>query len=370
MRTIFMDECGFTGPDLMNEDQPMFALASHNFEPTVCVEMKKQHFASYGGKELKHAQLAKTARGQGMVVEFMKELGKSTDRLAIGLAHKRFTIVLKIVDLIVEEAMHADGLDLYRDGGNVALGNLWHAMLSLDPALYTRVGKTFQAMVRAPSQQTVVAFVAATSCDHPLEMVKETLQRLLLSFGRLEREYVAGLVGRDLDLCAAIALPVAYRWKERLGVGFDVVHDQSSNMAKSKWLWDLMVAPDAPAAVVGAGGWSASYPIGVTQTQFASSLGNDAIQIADVVAGATARWASWMAGTRDNADAYASALNAAFFEVVGDAAEGQALNASTNPFATVLWPSTDVSRKVTPPGMASPIDYTMELIKKNGVRDG
>jgi hypothetical protein len=71
-----------------------------------------------------------------------------------------------------------------------------------------------------------------------------------------------------------------------------------------------------------------------------------------------------MVGTRDDSDDYASALNAAFFQPFA----GVDASAVASPFATVLCPSNDVSRKVSPPGMTNPIDYTTALIEKSGFK--
>jgi hypothetical protein len=83
-------------------------------------------------------------------------------------------------------------------------------------------------------------------------------------------------------------------------------------MAKSKWLWDAIVASDAPAGIVGRGTFTVTYPLGVTENRFADSKQSASLQLADVFAGAFARWATWLARGRTESDAYASALEFVF----------------------------------------------------------
>lgn len=60
---VFLDEAGYTGPDLANRDQPVFVLASTVVTAEQSRALLANHFASDRDGEIKHARLAKTSVG-------------------------------------------------------------------------------------------------------------------------------------------------------------------------------------------------------------------------------------------------------------------------------------------------------------------
>jgi len=71
--TLFLDESGYTGSDLINRDQPFFTLASTSIsEPdarlllTSCFGPRSQ--------EVKFAKFARSAGGQAKIIEFLRAL--------------------------------------------------------------------------------------------------------------------------------------------------------------------------------------------------------------------------------------------------------------------------------------------------------
>lgn len=65
-------------------------------------------------------------------------------------------------------------------------------------------------------------------------------------------------------------------------------------MAKQKQLWDVLVSPTTPPAIVGHDSRTMRFPLGVAQTVFVDGRTNPALQIADIIAGACAT----LAGSR------------------------------------------------------------------------
>lgn len=364
MKTIVVDECGFSGADLMNEDQPIFVVASHDFSREEAAALKQEFFKGFQGPELKHKRLGGRKSGQDMVVAFLRKLAQSPERFVLGMAHKRFCVVLKMVDLLVEVMMHADGLDLYKDGGNVAMGNLWYQLFELDRAWANQLYLTFQAFIRAPSNESFRRLDGLLARGHAVDFVEEEVEHLRIALHRVDAEYLRGLSGDYLDVAAAVAFPLMHRWKERIGPGFSVLHDESSNMTRSKWMWDILVADDAPPATVGGGGWSVTYPIGITRTEFGSSKAHVELEIADVLAGAAARWAARTSEGMVDEDPYSQELATAFFAPLMEAAtkhEGPGSSPRSS-VASFIWPSMDVSRRKTPAGALDAIDYTTNLL--------
>ncbi len=72
-------------------------------------------------KELKHSNLARNARHQQRVVGLLREIAqKHSNTVKFGIVDKRFALLTKIVDLIIEPLAHEDGIDFYERGLNIA----------------------------------------------------------------------------------------------------------------------------------------------------------------------------------------------------------------------------------------------------------
>jgi hypothetical protein len=122
-RTIFLDECGYTGEDLADLDQPVFVVGSHDLSEDEAGVLKQTYFAGVKADELKHSSLQRRAGHQAAVIEFLSHV-LPTDRARLSMAHKQYALVPKIVDLLIEPVMYRDGIDLYDRGGNEALSNV------------------------------------------------------------------------------------------------------------------------------------------------------------------------------------------------------------------------------------------------------
>ncbi len=86
-------------------------------------------FGGVKAPELKHSSLQGRAIHQKAIVEFVRFLISNPGRVRVGIAHKQYALTGKLVDFIVEPVMHRDGIDLYRDGANVALATmLFHVL--------------------------------------------------------------------------------------------------------------------------------------------------------------------------------------------------------------------------------------------------
>lgn len=57
MNTVFLDESGYTGTSLLDPEQPIFALVSHNYSEAESQEIKGRFFSAIKADELKAGQL-------------------------------------------------------------------------------------------------------------------------------------------------------------------------------------------------------------------------------------------------------------------------------------------------------------------------
>lgn len=346
MNTIYIDESGYTGEDLLHPRQSTFAIATHNFTPEECAEFKQKFFRRYQGPELKHVNLGGGSGGQKMVIDFLRN-APLKDRISLAFAHKPYSVVRKMVEFIFEESVFQAGYDIYADGFHIATANLWWAILQHDRDLLNQVSSAFQRMIRYRTQANFAKFATLISQRPANPICEEILDQLNKAFLHVGSDLLIQVPKNALDV-SPIALAPMHIWRQRLGTSFSVIHDASSNMAKHKAVWDALTSDQAPEDRVGMAGNTFSYPIGVTRTTFESSKESPGIQIADVLAGVTSRYVSWFFDEMRE-DSYAESIGQVLF-----------MNEETYVanIATAVIPENNFDRQRRPEGTEDPLAYT------------
>jgi hypothetical protein len=113
LNTIFMDESGYAGQDLLNTEQPVFALATLNCTEERCQELKKTFFKEVKADELKYSSMKKLVKQQRMILKFMNELSRTPELIKVNLVHKKYMLTGKLVDFVVEPGLKTQGINLY-----------------------------------------------------------------------------------------------------------------------------------------------------------------------------------------------------------------------------------------------------------------
>lgn len=187
---VFLDESGFTGQDLFNREQPIFTVASTNLSDAETSQLWQQLFSKTQAPEIKHSTLAKAPGGQRLVVELVSwAVGRPT-RFTAYVAHKRFCLLAKLIDLWAEPAMHGDGVDLYESGGNIAFSNMAYFCLEgfESREFLDRHLKNFQRMMRERTPDAYENFWVTLARD--LENRRNRLVKSWTSFLLLRQSWV------------------------------------------------------------------------------------------------------------------------------------------------------------------------------------
>lgn len=329
MPTIFLDEAGYTGRNLLDPAQPIFTLASLCCPEDVCKDLKQKFFNKVKAAELKYTSLARRHSGQQMVLAFLRELAEHPDRVKLAIADKEYVLVTKMVDVIVEPAMHMDGIDAYDRGFNIILSNIFYSLI---PSLggrdfFRKLLSHFQQMMQSREPDDYRKFFGLI-VDREFEdsTLEEFLWFLRAGHYKLNVD-ILDAPTHTLDFAMSLTLSLMTLWREDIkdGSGITLIHDASSAMARDKDIWDSLVNPDITPQIVGYDVRKVQFPISVTETHAEDSKNWVGLQLADIVAGATAASARWLAEGSDVKDKYLYEVN----ELIN--------SESYNKF--VIWPS-------------------------------
>jgi hypothetical protein len=93
-----------------------------------CRALKSQYFGRVNANELKHTILSSRPNQQEMILDFLRHLASLSHLVKISISDKRFVLVTKIVDILIETLAFEDGINLYKGGAKIALSNLMFDM--------------------------------------------------------------------------------------------------------------------------------------------------------------------------------------------------------------------------------------------------
>lgn len=123
---IFFDESHNTGAKLLDAEQPIFTLASVDYNQDECAELLHL-VSSHQASEAKFGNLQKSQVGRKKILNFLGSPIHSEQRVKTMIVHKSFNVVTQLVDIIDETLMRRNGIDIYINNDNIVLANLhWY----------------------------------------------------------------------------------------------------------------------------------------------------------------------------------------------------------------------------------------------------
>jgi hypothetical protein len=191
-----------------------------------------------------------------------------------------------------EESMHKHGFDLYDKGGNIGMANLIYlGFVNLLPRSERRAHLSrYQVMMRERTRTNYDAFWEPMNAfwesgDEAVRLIFESviLANRDLGFSHLER-----MPKNSLSVMLSSLWTLAAYWGRKRGQHMRFIHDESREVAKVQWAWEAILSPAVPAQVVGYDRRKAVFPLNVAEVTFGDSKEYVALQLADVLAGATA----------------------------------------------------------------------------------
>jgi hypothetical protein len=291
MLDVYLDESGYTGDDLINADQPMFVLASTVLPVAEAASAIQRYFGTTSPRELKHSALASRPNGQQRVIEFVS-FAKESSAFAVEGWHKEFTLVTTIVDFWIEESMHRHGIDLYEKGRNLGLANLLYMgsrVLFSEGERRTHLSR-YQVMTRERTRTSYDRFWGPIRqrYEEGDKGFREIFSSIIVANADLGFAHLADLPRNILSVLSSSLLAIAEHWKQVRGQQMRFIHDASKELAKVRWAWEALLSPNVPAQVVGYDRRKAVFPLNVAEVRFGDSKDYAALQLVDVLAGATA----------------------------------------------------------------------------------
>jgi Protein of unknown function (DUF3800) len=292
-RTIYFDESGFTGYNLLDPAQPIFVVASAAIDEHRAAEILNEAFPGYQGLEYKFKNIWNGRHRTGLL-RFAAHLADFEDHAFIYMIDKRFAVLTKIVDFLIEPCFTDAGYDFYDEGFCWKYTNYIHFGLTsfARPALLDTLLRSYQRFSRDPKEGHLAALagqlkIMATSAEEDLRIFFEQMEL----GARLFTKYHNLATFRETnELQSTTMIAIVSHWRQRFNEDLAVVHDASSNFLRARDLWERITNNNVPEQRHRLGdGSHVAFPLRIVSTRSVDSINSRAVQFCDILAGLGAR---------------------------------------------------------------------------------
>ncbi|WP_374371629.1 DUF3800 domain-containing protein [Dongia sp.] len=292
-KTLYFDESGFTGSNLLDPNQPIFVISSTSIDSESSEKMLRTSFPNYQAAEFKFANIWRSG-SKRRLIDLAGQLKEYEDQIFTWMIDKRFAVLTKVVDFLIEPLLTDSGYDFYADGFAWKYSNHIHVGLTYfaPPELYETLLNAYQTFSRNPTPKALqdlqsMLGIMATSVNDDVKPFFEQMHLGALLFEKFH-SLDAFKGSNELHFTSMLA-SVAF-WRQRHPEDFEIVHDASANFFRQKEVWEQVTNSDVEPYLHPLGdGTSVQFPLRVTQTTPINSENSYAIQLCDVLAGLAAR---------------------------------------------------------------------------------
>jgi len=228
------------------------------------------------------------------MLRFAQELSDLQHRVFVWAIDKKFCVLTKLVDFLIEPLVRAEGYDFYANGYAPRFVNHFYAGLKFEGTqeLYDATVTIYDNFARSPSHSTLDKMqrayrMMATSAPEELRFYYE-----LAALGAIRFEHFHDLStfgnSNEIQLTSVLA-SVSY-WRQRCSDDFELFHDASSNFFRQASTWGAITRDDVePQMHPLADGSFVEFPLRVCRTISCNSAEHRAIQFCDLLAGLCAK---------------------------------------------------------------------------------
>ena len=295
MPSVFFDESGFTGVALLDRDQPSFVIASSIVTDEEAARFLRDVFPDFRGAEFKFKKLWSRPNYRQRLVRLCDAIGATPDNVFLWEVDKKFCVLTKLIDFLVEPVAHDAGYDFYKDSHANKFANYIHFGLTRigSPELYAATVNGYYAFARDPSDAslellTYRLLVMANSAPKELEFFFRTAY-----LGAVAFHHHSDIVtfGDSLEIYLTSMLSSVAHWTARVAGGVDIRYDRSKAFFGQKSIWEAITSKQVPAQLHPvANGPPIEFPLPVNSTKATDSKSSPAVQLCDLLAGLAAKF--------------------------------------------------------------------------------
>lgn len=298
MECFRIDESGYTGFDLLNVDQPFQGATAIAIGNDDAARLIKEHFPRLQADELKYSSLTRRQSNHPRILALQRDVLAGYKCISY-VCDKRYLLLLMFLDYGVEPFYYERGMNFYEDGQNYSLASLLYAV---GPTLLGR--ESFESLLSA--FQYAVKEKTPESLWDLVDAARRTRwQQLPEALGPLAQYEDSACLnaiatpGVSTDAALVVLQSLISRMEELASGPYRIEHDRSKNLLTYHDLIQRYIDHDKPVEFQQSEIARIKFPLKLQAATQVDSVASPAVQIADVMIGATIEAAKVIAGLRD-----------------------------------------------------------------------
>jgi hypothetical protein len=284
--TIYCDEAGFTGNNLLDGEQPVFAYAGVDISPQDAGHLVSKVIRNHKlqGEELKGKQLIKRPRGRDAIREVIATVGK---RSKIFVAEKRYAMACKFFEYVFEPCISGNNVLFYEINFQRFIATLIYVFKQAADRPATEFLLEFKSLMEAGREADLNRLLCPPDAPNDGDVMSQIAEFAWRNRDAIldeAHDLATDAIGRwTLDLSSCALESLCREWGQ-VHDSFHVVCDESNALDHSRMIFDARVGMAEKTTIRLQG---KEHPISynlASPVTFASSKTTPGIQIADVVA--------------------------------------------------------------------------------------
>lgn len=297
MECFRIDESGYTGFDLLNNEQRFQGASAISINDDDAERLIKQYFPNSRAPELKYNMLSRRKSNHPRLLGLIKCILDNFKSVTY-ICDKRFMLTLMFIDYAVEPYYYERGFDLYTNGQNYATASVLHLAgpKLLGESQFRRLMASFQHAMKDKSGKALNELVAAAKATN-WERLPEIIGPLAQHGAR---ECLSAIATPELttDIAMIVLTSLIARMEMMADAPYCVQHDQSKNLENYHQLLQRFIKNKDKIEFRATEITTFRFPLMLTAVEQVDSKRSPAVQLADVMIGAAIEGANNLAGLR------------------------------------------------------------------------
>ncbi len=284
MERFSVDESGYTGADLLNEDQRFQGASAISITDEEAKRLIKEHFPKLQAPELKYSSIARRANYREPLLRFLKDV-LTHHKAVTYIIDKRYLLMLMFLDNAAEPFYYARGRNFYEDGQNYTLASLIYTTgpTFLGKNIFHGIMAAFQRAMKERTKEAITDLIVRVRKS-------KGPKKFPLAFGPIANacpecvEEIASPSG-STDAAMVLLLGLVNRM-EVMSVGpYRVEHDRSKNLVQYGTILQRFIDHDEAKELKMTEIASLKFPLKLLEVTQVNSEDSPAVQVVDVLVG-------------------------------------------------------------------------------------
>lgn len=283
MRSVYIDESGYTGTDLLNQDQPFQGASAIYISDSEARELINKHFPKIKSNELKYRNLARRSNNWEQLLDLQKDILENYVCISY-VCDKRFLLILHFLDYVVEPFYFDKNINFYEDGCNYSLASLLY--YTADTLLmgdnFREILSLFQHAINSKSKISISALIEKIKAI-PWQKIPEAFGPLALE----TNSCIEAINNKDVSTDGAyvVLLSLISRLEAVIDHRYAIIHDKSKNLEQYDLTLNKMINHESEISFKGTELTTINFPLKLSNISQIDSKDSSAVQLADVLIG-------------------------------------------------------------------------------------